>query len=181
VFDADVATQPVEITALARANIRAERARANLTQASVARRMRQLGYAWHPQTVGLVERNERPLLADELAALALCLETRPEQIALPIGDERLVTFGDVQIPAQRLWIDDGSVSWDGDDLKVTPPTVQYRPAELRQTVWAMREMIRQVETGETTLPPPEPGDLDAEDLPPGWRPGAEGEDREKGD
>src|SRR5436190_20641958 len=52
---------------LIRANIRAQRARLGITQASVARRMRQLGYPWYPQTCGLVERNQRPLLADELA------------------------------------------------------------------------------------------------------------------
>jgi len=45
--------------------------------------MSQLGFGWFPQTVGLVERNQRPLLADELAALALALETTPDVLALP--------------------------------------------------------------------------------------------------
>jgi transcriptional regulator with XRE-family HTH domain len=166
VFDMDVATQPVEITALVRANIRAARARLNLTQASVAKRMQQLGYRWYPQTCGLVERNQRPLLADELAALALCLKTTPEELMLPTGDVQAVTFGNKQVPAQRLSIVDDSVDWDGDDLKITPPTVQYRPADLRQAVWAMREELRRIEAGESPLPP----GPDAVDLEAGWRP-----------
>ena len=164
-----MAIQPVEITALARANIRAQRARLGLTQASVARRMQQLGFHWYAQTCGLVERNQRPLEAAELAALALCLDTTPDVLALPTGDVQLVTFGDVQIPAQRLLIIDDSVSWDGDELKITAPTVQYRPAEQRQIVWEMREKLHQVEAGAATLAPPQPGEQGAMDLEPGWR------------
>jgi hypothetical protein len=130
-FDIDVAAQPIGINPMARANIRAARARLGITQASVARRMRQLGYRWYAQTCGLVERNERPLLADELAALALCLETTQDVLALPPPNVTLVSFGEHQIPAQRLSIVDDSVSWDGDDLKVAPPTITYRSLELR--------------------------------------------------
>ena len=59
------------------ANARAERARAGLSQKQVADRMRVRGYHWHPQTVGLVERNERQVWADELIALAEVLGADP--------------------------------------------------------------------------------------------------------
>jgi transcriptional regulator with XRE-family HTH domain len=111
---------------LMRGNIRAQRARLNLTQASVSTRMNHLGYSWYPQTVGLVERNQRPLLADELAALALALETTPDALYLPPPDVPAVLFGGYSIPAQRLSVMDSSVSWDGDKITVTPPTAAYR-------------------------------------------------------
>ena len=93
--------------------------------------MRQLGCKWHFQTVGAVERGARPLSEYEVSALGLALMTTRDVLALPPPNVALVRFGEQQIPAQRLSIIDDSVSWDGDDIKVTPPTVQYRGIELR--------------------------------------------------
>lgn len=104
-----------------RGSIRAQRARSNLTQENVATRMNHLGFAWYKQTVGLVERNQRPLLADELVALAMVLETTPDVLYLPPPDVQSVLFGGYSIPAQRLSTVDSSVSWDGDKITVTPP------------------------------------------------------------
>lgn len=109
-----------------RGNIRAQRARLGLTQENVATRMNMLGYAWYKQTTGLVERNQRPLGADELSALALCLETTPDQLYLPPPDVHSVLFGGHAIPAQRLSVVDGSVSWDGDTMTVAPPAAAPR-------------------------------------------------------
>jgi 8-oxo-dGTP diphosphatase len=125
-----------------RRNIRAQRARLGLTQASVSRRMNQLGFTWYPQTVGLVERSQRPLLADELLALALALETTPDVLYGPPPDLSVVLFGGERIPAQRLRIIDDSVNWVGDELKVSAPTVQYRPVEQVIAVHEMREELR---------------------------------------
>jgi 8-oxo-dGTP pyrophosphatase MutT (NUDIX family) len=125
-----------------RRNIRAQRARLGLTQASVSRRMNQLGFNWYPQTVGLVERNQRPLLADELLALALALETTPAVLYEPPPDLSVVMFDGERIPAQRLKIIDDSVNWVGDELKVSTPTVQYRPVEQVIAVHEMREELR---------------------------------------
>lgn len=133
---------------MGRQNVRAQRARLGLTQASVSKRMNQLGYTWYPQTVGLVERNQRPLFADEMVALALCLQTTPDVLYGPPGDVSVVIFGDQQIPAQRLKIIDDSVSWDGDMLKVSVPTVQYRPTEIVMAVHEAREQLRQAQPPE---------------------------------
>jgi hypothetical protein len=61
-------------------NIRAERARTGLSQKQVADAMRDRGYHWHPQTVGLVERDERQVWADELIALAEVLGAAPDAL-----------------------------------------------------------------------------------------------------
>jgi transcriptional regulator with XRE-family HTH domain len=148
VLDERVAAPPISITETHRRNIRAQRAALRLTQASVAKRMNQLGYAWYPQTVGLVERDQRPLSADELVALALCLETTPDVLFGPVGGASVVVFGDQQIPAQRLRIIDDSLSWDGDTLKVSAPTIQYRPTEVVMAVHEAREKLRRQADGE---------------------------------
>ena len=107
-------------------NIRAGRARRKLTQENVATRMNMLGFHWYKQTTGLVERNQRPLTADELMALALVLNTTPDELYLPPPDVHSVLFGGYAIPAQRLSAVDGSVSWDGDKITVTPPAAAPR-------------------------------------------------------
>jgi 8-oxo-dGTP diphosphatase len=144
VFDESMANQPVDIAAIASANIRAARARLNLTQASVAKRMRALGLDWYPQTCGLVERNQRPVFYRELPALALCLETTVEVLALPPPDVAQVVFGEHQVPAQRLSVVDDSVTWDGDTLQVRQPAVRYRPGDIRRAVDVMREELHSV-------------------------------------
>jgi len=47
----------------------------------------------------LVERNQRPLLADELVALALALETTPDVLYGPPSDVALVLYGEHRIGA----------------------------------------------------------------------------------
>jgi hypothetical protein len=88
--------------------------------------MNMLGFHWYKQTTGLVERNQRPLTADELMALALVLETTPDVLYLPPPDVPNVLFGGYSIPAERLSVIDGSVSWDSDKITVTPPTAASR-------------------------------------------------------
>lgn len=63
------------------ANIRAERARSNLTQDTVADRMRQSGFSyWRQQTTGATERGERRVTAAELVVLAAVLGVEPEAL-----------------------------------------------------------------------------------------------------
>jgi transcriptional regulator with XRE-family HTH domain len=179
VLDELVAAQPVEIHALTRQNIRAQRARLGLTQASVAHRMNQLGFTWYPQTVGLVERNKRPLDIAEVCALALCLDTRLDLLVLAPLDVEQLTFGEHQVPAQRLIGDDGSVVWEGDELTVRPPAVQFNPLDLRMAaepdqrvragVYALREQLGQEASSDPALTGPQSGEQSAVDLQPGWQ------------
>jgi hypothetical protein len=157
VFDVPVAAQPEDIAALMRANIRAARSRLRITQAQVSQRMRVLGYRWYPQTCGLVERNQRPLLADELAALALALETTVDVLALPPPGVTAVLFGDQPIPAQRLSVDDDSVTWEGTTLKISEGMGSVPQATLRALRQA-RTLARHT-GGDVEIagpPPPEP-------------------------
>ncbi len=116
----------ITISELMSGNIRAGRARRKLTQENVATRMNMLGFHWYKQTTGLVERNQRPLTADELMALALVLDTTPDELYLPPPDVHSVLFGGYAIPARRLSAVDESVSWDGNTMTVTPPAAAPR-------------------------------------------------------
>lgn len=154
----DVPTQPVPYGTVIAANVRAARARAEITQQVLARRMRRLGAKWHFQTVGAVERGERPVSLYEAAALALALDTSFDVIALPPAGQALVAFGDYTVPSQRLSVVDDSVQWggpDGEDIKISPPSVVYREFELRLAkeqdsrtragLEAVREELRQAQ------------------------------------
>jgi transcriptional regulator with XRE-family HTH domain len=73
--------EPTAIRLAIAANIRAERARASLSQQDVADAMRQRGFAyWRQQTTGATERGERRVTADELVALAAVLGIAPEAL-----------------------------------------------------------------------------------------------------
>jgi transcriptional regulator with XRE-family HTH domain len=173
VYECDVA-QAEDYGRLVAANIRAARARLGITQARLASRMRQLGHDWYQQSAGATERGDRRATAEEVAALAFCLDTTPDVLLLPPPGVAVVLFGDERIPAQRLSIVDDSVSWD-DDIKVSRPSVAYRPYELRTAVHEARE-----ETRRQADSPNEGGPLQdeapeawAEDIPP-RRPGEKG-------
>jgi transcriptional regulator with XRE-family HTH domain len=174
VHDDEMPAQPVPYAKVLADNARAARARAKLTQQAVARKMRVLGCRWHFQTVGNVERGDRPLSAHEVIALAIVLDTAPEVLILPPPDVPFVTFGEQVIPSQRVAGPDDSVTWDGDTIKVTAPTEVYRPIDQRRAAIAAMEAalekIRQVEAGEATWAPPHPDDLGAADIRP-RRPG----------
>jgi len=58
------------------ANVRAWRARADLTSAVVAERMRELGFGtWLSQTVSVAEHGKRRITAEEIYGLAIALNT----------------------------------------------------------------------------------------------------------
>ena len=164
VQDVDVPSQPVPYGTVIAANVRAARARAEITQTTLAKRMRRLGAKWHFQTVGAVERGERPVSLYEAAALALALDTAFDVIALPPAGQALVAFGDNVAPAQRLSIVDDSVQWtgpDGEDIKVSPPSVVYRDFELRMAKEqdpATRAALEAFRDGLLQTDPPEQDD-----------------------
>lgn len=149
VYECDVAQEPA-YDALIAANIRAARARLGITQAVVAQRMKTLGFSWYAQTCGAVERNERPLGADELTALALVLETTTDVLALaPPGAGPWVVFPSGQrIPAQRLSINDESVTWQGADVVITTtrswPGIEVRLEKERRELAAKEQYVREL-------------------------------------
>jgi transcriptional regulator with XRE-family HTH domain len=136
--------EPTSYAALVAANIRAARARADISQASCARRMRALGFeSIYPQTIGTIEREERQVSAAEAVALAFVLGTTPEVLLTPPPDVQAVLFGGQAIPGQRFRVVDDSVSWDGDDLMVSEAMSGYSPEQLRVIVKALTEWDRE--------------------------------------
>jgi transcriptional regulator with XRE-family HTH domain len=85
---ADMAASYREV--LAR-NIRAERARAGLSQQGLADRMRALGFdAWMHQTVGSVERGKRRVMAEEILGLAIAVDTSISRLMEPAKSDEAV-------------------------------------------------------------------------------------------
>jgi transcriptional regulator with XRE-family HTH domain len=104
------------------ANIRAARSRADIGQARLAARMRALGFTqWVPQTVSKSERSDRRLLAEEIAGLAVALETTIRYLMTPLDEDKLVELQPdgpaVAVSTIRMSAEgrnDGAVRWDGD-------------------------------------------------------------------
>jgi transcriptional regulator with XRE-family HTH domain len=81
---------PKEILA---GNIGAAMGRRRLSQTDLAERMRQFGYSkWSRQTVAETLAGNRRLLAEELLAVAACLETTVQQLMSPQAWDGPVEF-----------------------------------------------------------------------------------------
>jgi hypothetical protein len=153
------------------ANVKAQRARMRLKQADVAARMQAFGLRWHYQTVGAVERGERPLTAEELIWLSICLVTTPAVLVQPQSDAFTSPSG-LEVPAQRLSNpSDGTVTFDGNVPKISPgrmPLPEQRFAEWEALIEYAMEVRRralqeeggsagsQDETGVVDIPPRRP-------------------------
>jgi transcriptional regulator with XRE-family HTH domain len=72
-------------------NIKAARSRIGLSQRDAVSRMQALGFtAWHPPTLGNVERGERGLRIEELLGLALAFDTTMERLLTPLPEDEWV-------------------------------------------------------------------------------------------
>ena len=113
-------------------NIRAARARVDLPQLTVSKRMKGFGFtSWSPSKVSECERAVRPVTTSELLALAVSLETTlaalvgaaPEDGPIDIGGEWEI--GAVSVLNLSHGIPDPAVSWAGPkrlDLSITMPS-----------------------------------------------------------
>ena len=170
------------------ANVKAQRARMRLKQADVAARMQAFGLRWHYQTVGAVERGERPLTAEELLWLSICLQTTPAVLVQPQSDAVTSPSG-LEVLAQRLSTNDDSVTFDGNVPKISSepgrmPLPERRFAELEDLIEYAREVRRQARRGqqEEEGSQEEAGSKEettgTEDIPP-RRPGSRGRKRSR--
>jgi hypothetical protein len=161
--------EPIAYKDVLAGNIRAARARADLSQAALAARMKALGFTQiYGATIGAIERSARTLGAVEIAGISLCLNTTVSALMLPTleaGSTVIFPNGD-RVPSQRLAIIDDSVSWDGNTPKITPPTETYRPADVIAAIHATLQAVRE----SSALAPPPPNDQGAADIRP-YRPG----------
>jgi transcriptional regulator with XRE-family HTH domain len=133
-------------------NIRAARSRVDIGQENLAARMRALGYsAWIRQTVGATERGRRRPTAEEIAGLALALETTIGRLMQPVDEDQAVELqqGGPSVPVNTVrlsvvgrWID-GEIAWDGDKPVIAaadhPPAVHDVIDRLASNRWPPRE------------------------------------------
>lgn len=104
-------------------------------------------------------------LSDELAALALALETTVDVLALPPPGVTAVLFGDQPIPAQRLSVDDGSVTWEDDIPKISEGMGSVSQATLRAL--RLADVFARHTGGDVELAEPPSGERQPEpELPP---------------
>lgn len=139
-------------------NLRVARAGADLSQADVGERMRALGFAsWLRQTMSTVEKGKRRVTAEEIGALALCLNTTIAR--LTHAESPLVEMpGGQAVPGRRFTYNDLSVEWDGNKPVIVPATPSQ---EARRQF--LHEQIRAVERGRELGVSPESEDIDWDD------------------
>jgi transcriptional regulator with XRE-family HTH domain len=113
------------------ANLRAARARARLSQTAVAARLQRLGYtSWDSSKVSRAERNGVAVLASELLALAVALESTVGELAgVNAPPDAIVEFPDpdfwlsgVNVRNSVYNFRDEAVKWDRDYPVITPHT-----------------------------------------------------------
>jgi hypothetical protein len=90
--------------------------------------MRSLGFEWHQQTVGAVERGERRVTAEEILGLSVALETTIDVLMMPQWDGQCVTLPAGQwigLPAARpLPRPTQSDLWDGDESRLSTEPIR---------------------------------------------------------
>ena len=113
-------------------NISAARGRLRKSQAATARRMSALGFEWHQQTVGAIEKGDRRATAEEIFGLSLALEVPIAELMAPVDRERVVTLRSgetISVAAVQLsayGVTNHAISWDGD-TPVFPPAGPHSP------------------------------------------------------
>jgi len=102
-------------------NLRAARARADISQETLAARMRALGYKeWLYQTVGKSERGGRRVTAEEIRGLAWSLDTSIAALMKPAPEDKFLAFPSgsaiaaVSDRRSVRGVNDGAVRWSGD-------------------------------------------------------------------
>lgn len=117
------------------AKLRALRVQRDLDQATLALRMKKLGYNWHRQTVGQVETGKRRVTVDELLGLCIALGASLPDTTAPLRNSADVSFPNgMTLPASLVSSMAGfgtSLPWLGWDDDGTP---RLPPVELLQEI-----------------------------------------------
>lgn len=85
-------------------NIAAVRVRRGLTQRGLVERMRELGKPMHASALADVERKKRRVDVDELVALAVALDTTPNQLLIGDSREVIELTPTTVMPATEAWV-----------------------------------------------------------------------------
>jgi transcriptional regulator with XRE-family HTH domain len=115
------AQEPQTYGSLIGREISAARGRLQLSQTSVAVRMRSLGFDWHQQTVASVEKGKRRVTAEELLFLSYALQTTVAALERPADDGLVISVpsgGYIAVASvQRsvAGVRDDAIQWKGND------------------------------------------------------------------
>jgi len=108
-------------------NLRSARAAADLSQADVAERMRAFGFSsWLSQTMSASERARRRVTAEEIAALAICLDVAIGDLVYPRDggeDAQLTLPSGFVVSGRRLLSNDRSITWNGNTPVLSEPSL----------------------------------------------------------
>lgn len=115
-------------------NVRTNRARRELSQRELAERMTALGHTWSQAKASELERGERAILVDELAALALALGVTVPALLMP-DDGVELDYGHpeaaMNAEVARAWLrgDDGAIEVTAHEPRLSfrvPPGLAFR-------------------------------------------------------
>lgn len=116
------------------ANMRAARARADLSQTTVAKRMKRLGFgSWSGGKVSECERGARAVMVGELLALAVSLECTLRDLVGEARPDARIAFPEVAWELSGVTVrnsgygwNDYSVTWtDEDQVAIVTPANPY--------------------------------------------------------
>jgi hypothetical protein len=135
--------------------------------------MHVLGWKWAKQTVSEIEAGRRAVRARELLGLALALDTTIVALtSAPVGMMAVVLPNGEPVGAYRITTPDGTFTWDGNRLKISPsarpgPLIDAAITEKRREaaeLEAFRDHLRSGAPGEYA--PAHPGDRGAANIRP---------------
>jgi 8-oxo-dGTP pyrophosphatase MutT (NUDIX family) len=127
---------PAPYASILARNMRVARAAADLSQAEVGERMRDLGFtSWLRQTMSTVEKAKRRLTAEEVFWLSYILGTSVIRLMSPTEDDHWIAAPNgktihAQHAAQRMRSSgDGAVRWDGNRAVFMAEQARMGPAD----------------------------------------------------
>ncbi|MFF1413375.1 helix-turn-helix domain-containing protein [Streptomyces sp. NPDC058289] len=128
------------------ANLKALRASLLLTTEQLAERMTGLGRPMHANTITRMEKKQRRVDVDDLVALALALETRPDALLLPMTIAKEIQLAEtLTVPGYKAWRwangasplegHDDDQSFNAFQTRAQPPGLgmfRYKPEEIEE-------------------------------------------------
>jgi 8-oxo-dGTP diphosphatase len=125
---------PAPYASILARNMRVARAAADLSQAEVGERMRDLGFtSWLRQTMSTVEKGKRRLTAEEVFWLSYILGTSVIRLMSPTEDDHWIAAPDgraihAQHAIRRMRSsDDGAIQWDRNRAVFMPEQARFGP------------------------------------------------------
>ncbi len=137
-------------------NLREERERQDLSQADIAREMKDRGWKWHPQTVQRVEAGHRKVTIGEAEAIAAILHTTADRLTWPGREASAAALMDMSIGRilsawEQITDQACSLLWAQRQLAVTLGEAERagfcETGKIREIAQEAREVLRYTPEG----------------------------------